>query len=61
MVGVVEIGELGRRVRPCHGIQRVKSVAVDTQWIRFHHAAQQRVALPALVSQTGSVNVAYVS
>ena len=56
MVGVVEIGELGRRVRPCHGIQRVKPVAVNPQGIRCHHAAQQRVTLPALVSQHVAIN-----
>ena len=52
MVGMEEIGKLGCRVRPCHGIQRVKSVAVNPQGIRLHHAAQQRVAFHALVNQT---------
>ena len=56
MVWVEEIGELGCRVRLGHGIQRVKPVAVNPQGIRLHHAAQQRVALPALVSQHVAVN-----
>lgn len=56
MVWVEEIGEFGRRVRPCHGIQRVKSVAVNPQGIRLHHAAQQRVAFHALVSQHVAIN-----
>ena len=50
-----------QKLWPRIAVKCIKSVAVDTQGIRLHHAAQQRVAFHALVGQTGSVNVAYVS
>ena len=56
MVWVEEIGELGCRVRLGQAVKCIKSVAVDTQWIRCHHAAQQRVAFHALVGQHVAIN-----
>ena len=56
MVWVEEIGELGCRVRPCQAVKCIKPVAVNSHGIRCHHAAQQRVTLPALVSQHVAIN-----